>query len=105
MRELLRRRTSGCRVESGVLIMAGRVVLANAVVYALPFYTIQSVRLPASICEGLEKRLRRFIWGSSRDNRKISLVKWEEVCMARDHGGLSLTRQRTMNGAFLMKLS
>ncbi|CAA0824102.1 Unknown protein [Striga hermonthica] len=65
---------------------------------------MQSARLPNAICEGLEKRCRRFVWGGSGDTRKLSLVKWNEVCQARRCGGLGLKRQRLMNDALLMKL-
>ncbi|CAA0813949.1 Ribonuclease H-like superfamily protein [Striga hermonthica] len=83
--------------------MAGRVVLAQAVINALPYYTMQSVHLPNSISAGLEKRVRRFIWGAPR-KRKLSLIKWDEVCLPKDLGGLGIKRQRLMNEALLMKL-
>ncbi|CAA0818301.1 Unknown protein [Striga hermonthica] len=92
----------------GVPLLHGRstnrVVLSQAVLSAIPYYTIQSARLPTAICEGLEKRCRRFVWGGSGGARKLSLVKWDEVCRARRDGGLGLKRQRLMNDALLMKL-
>ncbi|CAA0816650.1 Unknown protein [Striga hermonthica] len=95
-------RLSGWKAAS--LSMAGRVVLSQAVVSALPYYTMQSALLPNSISAGLEKRIRRIIWGGSEDKRKLSLVKWEEVYLPKALGGLGVKRQRVMNEALLMKI-
>lgn len=36
--------------------------------------------------------------------KKISLVKWTDVCQPKDHGGLGIRRLKDSNSAFLMKI-
>ncbi|CAA0826506.1 RNA-directed DNA polymerase (reverse transcriptase)-related family protein [Striga hermonthica] len=63
-------RLSGWKAAS--LSLAGRVVLTQAVLSTLPYYTMQSIRLPNSICEGLEQCCRRFLWEAPLKNAKLA---------------------------------
>ncbi|CAA0806859.1 Uncharacterized mitochondrial protein AtMg01250 [Striga hermonthica] len=56
--ERAEKRLSGWKANS--LSVAGRVVLNQSVVSSLPYFTMQSVRLPNSICEGLESDVGNF---------------------------------------------
>ncbi|CAA0819658.1 Unknown protein [Striga hermonthica] len=90
--------------KASSLSLAGRLVLTQSVLSTMPFYSMQTVWLPLSILDELEKHCRRFIWGGSTTHRKASLVSWETVCKPKDDGGLRLKYQRKMNDALLMKL-
>ncbi|KAF7826277.1 ribonuclease H [Senna tora] len=71
------------------LSMAGRVTLAKAVISSIPYYAMQSSRIPKKVCEEIEKKQRNnFIWGHH-----------DEAA-----GGLGIKRLAAMNDAFLMKL-
>lgn len=60
--------------KTNLLSMAGRVTLAKAVLNAIPFYRMQTTVLPKGVCQEIEKKIRRFIWGSHTDgHHKISL--------------------------------
>ncbi|XP_031124379.1 uncharacterized protein LOC116027093 [Ipomoea triloba] len=66
--------------RSKLLSMAGKVTLAKLVLNAIPLYTMQTTALLKGICQEIEKRTRRFIWGGNgHDTNKISLVNWETV--------------------------
>ena len=41
---------------------------------------------------------------STTNERKLSLVKWNELCQPKSSGGLGLHDMRAMNDVFLMKL-
>lgn len=86
------------------LSLAGRVILSQAVLNAISFYTMQSTNLPRGICENVERKVRQFIWGGSRDQCVCSLVKRDNVTKPKDNGGLGIRRLRDMNKAFMAKL-
>ena len=65
---------------------------------------MQTTSLPSSVCDNIERACRSFIWGSTTNERKLSLVKWNEICQPKSSGGLGLRDMRAMNDAFLMKI-
>ncbi|KAK8369611.1 hypothetical protein V6Z12_A01G122200 [Gossypium hirsutum] len=52
----------------------------------------------------MEKIILNFVWGSTDEKRKISLIKWEEVCKPIKSGGLGFKILSKQNDAFLMKI-
>ena len=65
---------------------------------------MQTTAIPVSVCDSIERACRSFIWGSSSNQRKMSLVKWSKVCQPELNGGLGMRDMRAMNDAFLMKI-
>ncbi|CAN1842763.1 Putative ribonuclease H protein At1g65750 [Linum perenne] len=65
---------------------------------------MQTALLPASICEGIDRKIRDFIWGSVEGARKIHNINWETVCKPKNLGGLGLRSARDLNKAFIMKI-
>ena len=49
--------------KAKTLSLPGRVTLAKSVLQAMPNYYMQSMSLPMSVCENLDRIVRRFIWG------------------------------------------
>ncbi|XP_019166798.1 PREDICTED: uncharacterized protein LOC109162582 [Ipomoea nil] len=72
--------------KARTLSMAGRVVLAKAVLNAIPAYTMQTAALPKSIGLEIEKMTRKFIWGGKNQEHKMSLVNWDLVTTEIDAG-------------------
>ncbi|GMI89923.1 hypothetical protein like AT3G24255 [Hibiscus trionum] len=89
---------------SRTLSLAGRVTLAKFVLSAIPVYFIQTSLLPKRICAEIEKLIRKFIWGSTENASKASLVNWESICQPLDHGGLGFRRIHDFNVAFVLKI-
>ncbi|KAL4272698.1 hypothetical protein GQ457_13G013490 [Hibiscus cannabinus] len=56
------------------LSMAGRITLAKFVLSAIPIYFMQSSMLPKSVCLDIERIVRAFIWGSTNQKRRVSIV-------------------------------
>ncbi|XP_019178992.1 PREDICTED: uncharacterized protein LOC109174182 [Ipomoea nil] len=92
--------------KAKTLSLTGRVTLAKSVLNAIPVYTMQTVDLPKGICAEIEKRTRRFIWGTNAisGGNKMSLVDWGLVTTARANGGLGLRKMHEMNMACMTKL-
>ncbi|CAL1381562.1 unnamed protein product [Linum trigynum] len=97
------KRLAGWKVKS--LSLAGRITLAQSVLSSLPAYTRQTLLLPASVREYIDKKIRGFIWGSSDQGRKIHLVDWDTLCQPKEEGGLGLRSATRMNEAFMMKIA
>ncbi|XP_062021310.1 uncharacterized protein LOC133737845 [Rosa rugosa] len=89
--------------KSHTLSLAGRHTLIQSVTAGLPVYTMQSVRLPMSICNTLDRLNRNFLWGHTEEQKKIHLVKWDTVCKPKCYGGLGLKKTCMMNQALLAK--
>ncbi|KAL8166813.1 hypothetical protein V2J09_008312 [Rumex salicifolius] len=64
-----------------------------------------SLILPKSTCKEIDKNTRAFIWGSTRERRKMHLVGWNQVCKSKAAGGLGIKKMTTLNQALLGKLS
>lgn len=91
--------------KSRSLSMAGRVTLVKSVLSSIPIYVMQTVLLPTTICERLDKLCRDFVWGSTKDHRRIHLVSWTDLCAPKAKGGLGIRNARSANLTVLSKLS
>ena len=97
----MRSRLSGWK--GNLLNKAGRLTLAKAVLSTMPVYNMQSVWLPMSTCDDIDKLIRNFIWNKG-NNRGFNLVNWKTVTQAKSHGGLGVREARITNIAMLGKL-
>ncbi|KAI8550987.1 hypothetical protein RHMOL_Rhmol06G0149600 [Rhododendron molle] len=89
---------------SNTLMLSGRLTLVQSVSSTIPTYSMQTMHLPVSVCDKLDRLNRNFLWGDSPDKKKIHLVKWDKVCKSKDRGGLGIKKARNQNMAILTKL-
>jgi hypothetical protein len=89
--------------KSRLLKKPSRVVLANSVLSSLPSYHMQVYWLPQSVCDDLDKRIRRFIWKGVGDTG-MHLVSWKKITQPRRFGGLGVRCSRSQNTALLGSL-
>ncbi|OMO90064.1 reverse transcriptase [Corchorus capsularis] len=85
------------------LSLAGRTVLIKSAASPVPIYTMQTARLPLSVCDEIDKRSRGFLWGSSAEKRKIHLVNWEQVCKPKNQEGLDSELQEMSTWLYLQR--
>ena len=90
--------------KQNVLSLAGRRTLIQSVTSSMPIYTMQSMILPASICDEIDRVNRNFLWGSTSEKRKMHHVKWSTVCLSKANGGLGLRTARDTNLSLVAKL-
>lgn len=100
--EKINRRLSGCK--SKFLSLAGRITLAKSTLNTMSNYAMQTAKIPRGVCDEIDKRTRRFIWGGSEDHRKIHLLPWDKLQLPKGQGGLGIRSSRNINSAFLTKL-
>ena len=85
------------------LSMAGRICVIKSVLTVVPLYYLSLFRAPNSVCKSITIIQRRFLWGWGKDTKPISSVSWENMCKAKEEGGLGLTDIRNFNYALLAK--
>ena len=87
-----------------LLSRAGKLVLVRSVAAPIAEYFMQCQVLPSKVCEGVDKTIRDFLWGSTEEKRKMHMVKWRTVTLPKDLEGLGLQSIKDRNLAILAKL-
>ena len=77
----------------------------KSVMSAIPNYVMQGEALPMHLCEKLDKINRDFLWGSTRDKKKLHLVGWNKIIQPKEEGGLGIQAVRAKSVALLAKLN
>ena len=87
------------------LSFAGRAVLVNSMMSAIPNHVMQAAALPIHLCDKLDKINRDFLWGSTNEKRKMHMVRWGKIIKPKEEGGLGIQSTRAKNLALLAKLN
>ncbi|EEF30999.1 hypothetical protein RCOM_0645150 [Ricinus communis] len=85
--------------------MAGRVILSQFILSAIPFYAMQTTVVPVGNCDRIDELHKGFIWGSEATTRNVHLVPQDKVYNPRDRDGPSIKEAMSANAAFLMKVA
>lgn len=79
------------------LSKVGKEILIKAVAQAVPSNATSCFKLPDSLCEDIERLIRRF-------ERKIHWVSWSKLCMTKKkEGGIGFRDLKAFNLALLAK--
>ena len=70
---------------------------------SLPTYYLSLFVIPVVVVDRLERIQRNFLWGTSEECFKYSLVAWEKVCLRIEIGGLGIKKLVHFNKALLGK--
>ncbi|KAL4312348.1 hypothetical protein GQ457_01G050470 [Hibiscus cannabinus] len=89
--------------KSATLSFGGRLVLLKSVLSSLPIYFMSIFRMPVAVYQKLSSIMANFLWGGSLDRRRIHWVKWSDVCLPIDNGGLGIVDLNIQNRALLGK--
>jgi hypothetical protein len=85
------------------LSKAGRLTLIKSTLFNLLTYFMSLFRVPTVVAKRIETIQRNFVWGSSEEEVKFHLVKWDEICSPYSNGGLAIKNLRQFNVALLGK--
>jgi hypothetical protein len=89
---------------SSFLSEAGRLQMTNAVITALPTYTMCTFMLPKTVIKQIDKFRKHCLWrGSDMSCKKPSKAAWTMVCMSKDCGGLGALNLYTQNESLILK--
>lgn len=72
----------------------GRLTLINNVINALPSYMMSIFPMPNNVSKSIDALRRNFLWQGSEDKKKFHLVKWEELIVSKNTGGLGIKNLR-----------
>lgn len=78
--------------QASGLSLAGWCTLIQSITSIIPYYTIRSAKFPDGVCNQIEKVNRRFLWGSTDTEQKMSLVHYERIFQPKCCGGLGLKK-------------
>jgi hypothetical protein len=82
------------------LSSAGRVVLLNAVLDALPTFAMGAMELPPALLRAIEALRRAFLWNAAdRPSGAKCLVAWDAVCRPKHEGSLGIKCLAAKNSA------
>jgi len=85
------------------LSKGGRLTLVKSTLSCLPTYYLSLFVIPVAVADRLERIQRNFLWGTSEECFKYSLVAWEKVCFPLETGGLGIRKLVHFNKALLGK--
>ncbi|GAU38071.1 hypothetical protein TSUD_318650 [Trifolium subterraneum] len=89
--------------KSRFLSFGGRLTLLKSVLTSLPVYALSFFKAPSGTISSIESLLVKFFWGGREDNRKISWINWQTICLRKEYGGLGVRQLREFNTALLGK--
>lgn len=90
--------------RSHFLNIAGKAILINSVLSAIPNYSMQTMLLPNNVLTELERNSRNFLWDSFDGHKKSHLLSWDCVSKEKSYGGLGIKKLKAQNITFIMKL-
>lgn len=90
--------------KSNTLMQSGRATIIQTVTSTIPSYSMQTMHLPISVCNKLDRINRNFLWGDTANKKKLHLVNWNQICKNQDLGGFGIRKSHCQNLALLTKL-
>ncbi|KAL0430488.1 UNVERIFIED_CONTAM: putative mitochondrial protein [Sesamum radiatum] len=100
LRDRIWRRIQGWHEKS--LSQAGKAVLIQAVVQAIPSYAMSCFRLPKTLIQEFQAMAANFFWHDG-DRRHIHWLAWNQMCYSKLEGGLGFRNLKAFNLALLAK--
>jgi len=90
--------------KSHIISIVGRATLVQSTIASIPSYAMQTLRLPRSLCDEIDRKSKQFLWGGTFQTRSIHNVSWGQITKSKQAGGLSFRTMRENNATFLTKL-
>ncbi|GKE12159.1 RNA-directed DNA polymerase, eukaryota, reverse transcriptase zinc-binding domain protein, partial [Tanacetum coccineum] len=85
------------------LSIGGRLTLLKSVLGVMPIYYMSMFKVPKLVLKKMESIRSHVFKGVDLKDRKISLVKWENVLASKEKGGLGVSSFYALNRALIFK--
>ena len=77
--------------KAKLLSRGGRLTLIKSVLNSLPVYFMSMFKMPKAVATKIVKLQRRFFWGGRNgENKSCPTVKWSDIELPREMGGLGV---------------
>jgi hypothetical protein len=86
------------------LNLAGRLILTNSVLQAIPTFMMSVFPTPKGILQKIRTIQRDFLWRGAETRKKWALLAWEKVSKPKIKGGPGLHDPQVTNVAYGEKL-
>ncbi|KAE8811276.1 retrotransposon protein [Hordeum vulgare] len=87
-----------------LLSFAGRLVLINAVLDAMPMYAMAAMWLPLTVIAALDSLRPAFLWNAAEcASGAECLVAWAQICQSKEEGSLGV-HNLVQNNYLLLKM-
>jgi len=83
--------------------MVGRVTMIKFALLPMFIFFLSLFKMPKVVNKELIKIQRQVLWGWKADKKRISWVKWENICRSKRRGGLGIKDSLKFNKALLGK--
>jgi len=99
----IRKWLSGWKCKN--MSLGGRLILLKSVLFVVPVYFVSFFKAPSGIISSLDSIFSNFFFlgEGSEDVRKIAWIKWDNICLQRDNGGLGVKMLKEFNISLLGK--
>lgn len=77
------------KLENISNFFGGRITLIKAILSNIPVYFIYFPKIPVKVARMIEQLQRNFLW-EGYGGKKDHLIRWEEVCLPKEAGGLGI---------------
>ncbi|XP_057986580.1 uncharacterized protein LOC131171138 [Hevea brasiliensis] len=101
LREQIRHKLAGWKEQ--LLSKGGREVLIKAVAQAIPIYAMSCFKLPVILCNEINSLMANFWWGQHKEEAKLHLVTWKNMCEPKRQGGLGFRDLQAFNMPIVAK--
>ncbi len=81
----------------------GREVLIKVVAQSILTYTMSCFRLPDGLCNDLNNMFSNFWWGQHDKKNRAHWIRWSQLCLSKEDGGLGFRDLHMFNQALLAK--
>ena len=85
------------------LSSGGRFILTNSSLSSIPTYLMGIYLLHEGTHKAMDTIRSSFFWRGDSDRAKYHMIKWENVCLPKDFGGLGIINTWVMNESLLLK--
>jgi hypothetical protein len=83
--------------------LGGRIMLINSVLNSIPIFYLSYLKMRNGVIKKIVRIQREFLWGGIKGGKKISWVKWKDVCLPRGQGGLGVRDVGKVNSSLVIK--
>nr|XP_027082134.1 uncharacterized protein LOC113704429 [Coffea arabica] len=90
--------------QNRVLSQGGKIVLLKHVLSSMPIHLLMAASPPKAIFQELEGMFANFLWGASEGGPKYHWIRWQDLCVPQDAGGVGLRQLEDVYKSFSIKL-